>query len=310
MSIVVLGSINIDISVYGNRLPKPGETLHGDRYAIGLGGKGCNQAVAARRLGGDVHLVGRLGGDAFGDMARAALHEFDIDDGAVAVDARAATGIGVISVDAAGENAISVVAGANMALTAGDVDRQGALFSAAGILLLQLEVPMAASLHAARVVRAGGGRVILDPAPVPPGGLDDAAVFRAVDIMTPNETETQALVGIEPDTPDAAAAAAKLLHDKGLGGCVIKMGAGGVYYSLGDDHGFVPPFAVAAIDSVAAGDCFNGGLAFALARGDEIDMAVRFGAACGALATTRRGAAAAAPAYDEVQKLMTTEAGR
>ena len=304
MSIVVLGSINIDICVYSARLPKPGETLHGDSYAIGLGGKGCNQAVAVRRLGGDVQLVGRLGGDAFADMARRALHDFDVDDSAVVSDQTGATGIGVIGVNADGENAISVVAGANMTISVDDIDQQAALFSAADILLLQLEIPLPASLHAAAMVRARGGRVILDPAPVPPGGLNDPAIFRAVDIMTPNETETLDLVGVQPGTSDEAAQAAKLLHDRGLVGCVIKMGARGVYYSAAEGQGYVPPFMVEAIDSVAAGDCFNGGLAFALARGDDLAAAVRFGAACGALATTRPGAAAAAPGLDDVQALL------
>jgi len=309
MRIAVFGSINIDISVYAETLPRPGQTLHGDRYAIGLGGKGCNQAVAARRLGAEVHLAGRVGADEFAAVARRALKAFDVADDAVASDAACATGVGMINIDRRGENSITVIAGANMAVSAADAEAMAGTFSQADILLLQLEIPMAANRRAAELVRAGaaragGARVILDPAPVPPGGLDDATLLAAVDIMTPNETETEALVGVRPTTPAEAEQAAALLHDRGLAGAVIKMGARGVYYSLAGAQGFVPPFAVAAIDSVAAGDCFNGGLAYALARGDDIAAAVRFAAACGALATTKPGAAAAAPTLAEVEELM------
>ena len=304
MGIVVFGSINIDISVYGERLPKPGETLHGDSYALGLGGKGCNQAVALRRLRADVQLVGRTGDDEFGALARKSLNDFGVADDHVARDGAGATGVGVISIDAQGENCISVIAGANMAIGVADVERSAAVFAQADLLLLQLEIPLAASRRAMDAVRAAGGRVILDPAPVPAGGLSDPSIFTAVDVMTPNETETEALVGLLPATPEEAQQAAALLHDKGLVGAVIKMGGRGVYYSEADQQGFVPPFSVAAIDSVAAGDCFNGGLAFALARGDDIGAAVRFAAACGALATTRPGAAAAAPSLNEVNELL------
>ena len=170
-------------------------------------------------------------------------------------------------------------------------------------MLLQLEIPPAASAHAAARVRAAGGRVILDPAPVPPGASIPAALLQATDIVTPNEGETEALVGLRPETPEAAAEAARRLQQMGPASAVVTMGAGGVYYAAPEGQGFVPPFAVSAVDSVAAGDCFNGGLAFALARGDEIGAAVRFAAACGALATTRPGAAAAAPELAEVEEI-------
>ena len=304
MSIVVFGSINIDVSVYSEHLPGPGETLHGDSYAIGLGGKGCNQAVAVARLGADVALIGRTGDDQFAALARSSLAEFGVADDLILTDPDNATGIATIGIDRHGENSITVVGGANMAIDEVDVVRCGAEFARADILLLQLEIPLAANLSAAAVVRNGGGRVILDPAPAPVAGFDDPAIYAQVDIMTPNETETEALTGVRPNTADDAASAAQCLHDKGLSGAVIKMGAQGVYYSTPGDQGFVPAFTVEAIDTVAAGDCFNGGLAYALARGDSIGDAVRFAAACGALTTTRPGAAAAAPGRAEVEKLM------
>lgn len=304
MSIVVFGSINIDVSVYSDHLPKPGQTLHGNSYAIGLGGKGCNQAAAVRRLGGDVHLIGRTGDDEFGYAARRELATLKVSDAYIQCDPETATGMATISIDSAGENSITVVGGANMAITTLDVDAQPDVFAQAEILLLQLEIPVSALRHAASVVRQSGGRVILDPAPAPEDGFKDPAIFTEVDFMTPNENETEVLAGLRPTSADDAAVAAQLLHDKGLRGAIIKLGAQGVYYSCDGMQGFVPPFAVKAIDSVAAGDCFNGGLAVALARGDDVATAVRFAAACGAMATTRTGAASAAPTLEDVNELM------
>jgi len=305
MGIVVFGSINVDITVYGQRLPGPGETVHGDRSAIALGGKGCNQAVAVARLGGQVKLVGRLGEDAFGALARRELAAFGVPDTYVAHDPVNATGIAVIGVDARGENCISIVGGANLSIDESDVDAQRGVFKETDILLVQLEIPQPAMCHAAKAVRASGGRVILDPAPAPDHEHDLNALLAVADIITPNESETEALTGIRPATPDQAEQAAAVFHAKGVACAVIKMGAAGVYYSSGDERGFVPPFTVQAVDSVAAGDCFNGGLAYALARGDGLGQAVRFAAACGALATTKSGASASAPNLAAVQRLLT-----
>ncbi len=304
MDIVVFGSINMDVSVYGQRLPRPGETLHAERYVMALGGKGCNQAVAVHRLGGRVDLVGRLGDDVFGAMARRQMAELGLDDEYVAVDPEHATAIAMIGVADDGDNCISVVGGANLALAESDVDCRPEAFGRTGILMLQLEIPLAANAYAAARVRAAGGRVILDPAPVPPDHSTLSGLLAAADIVTPNEGETETLVGLRPQSPEAAAEAARRLQQLGPAVAVVTMGAAGVFFATPDEQGFVPPFQVAAVDSVAAGDCFNGGLAFALARGDGMESAVRFAAACGALATTRPGAAAAAPDLAEVARLL------
>lgn len=301
--IVVFGSVNIDVCAYSDRLPRPGETVHGSSYAMGLGGKGANQAAAAARLGGTVEMVGRIGGDAFGEMARSRLAGFGVRTGHLSKDPAYPTGIAVIGVESSGENCITVIGGANMAVSEQDVAQAAPLFADASVLLLQLEIPLAAGLAAAGAVRAGGGRIILDPAPAPHDGLA-ADVFRAVDAMTPNETETESLVGLRPTTPDEAAAAAERLAERGLSIAIVKMGAKGVYFRGLGQQGFLPPFPVTAVDTVAAGDCFNGGLAFALARGDDLAGAVRFAAACGALATTRAGAADSAPTLAEVAALL------
>ncbi|MFD0982768.1 ribokinase [Tropicimonas aquimaris] len=303
MPIAVFGSINIDLTTYGARLPRPGETLHGDRYAIGLGGKGCNQAVAASRLGAPTVLIGRVGDDTFGRRALADLQATGVSTRGVLIDAGAETGIAVIGVDAGAQNCITVVGGANMAIDASDVARCRSELECASVLLLQLETPLEAGLQAADIVRAAGGRVILDPAPAPQGGLPPEVLAR-VDIVTPNETETELLVGLRPSNPEEAARAAGLLRAQGVAAAVVKLGAAGVYYQDAESEGFVPPFKVDSIDTVAAGDCFNGGLGYALSQSAPLGEAIRFAAACGALSTTRAGASSSAPTLAEVEALL------
>ena len=303
MSIVVVGSINLDIVSYGATLPRPGETVHSERYATGLGGKGANQAAAAARLGNEAAMIGRVGIDAFGGQALAALDEFGVDTKGVLRDAANSTGIAIIVVDARGENAISVIAGANMALDQSDLARGAAALARCKVLLTQREIPEAVTLAASRQVRSAGGIVIHDPAPAPKAGMPDA-LLREFDWLTPNESECEALTGIRPASPSEAERAADLLIARGARTVVVKMGANGVYAKGPGDEVFVPPFPVKTVDSVGAGDCFNAGLADALARGNALPGALRFAAACGALATTRYGAAAAAPARDEVEALL------
>ncbi len=303
MSIAVFGSINIDLTTYGARLPSPGETLHADHYATGLGGKGCNQAVATSRLGARTTLIGRVGRDNFGDTALSVLEKFDISADGVFVDADADTGLAVIGVDGKGQNCITVIGGANMAIDDSDVERARERLSAADVLLLQMEIPLAVGLAAADITRENGGQVILDPAPAPAGGLSSNTLAR-IDLITPNETETELLTGMRPTSIEQAALCANQLRAQGVAAAVIKMGAEGVYFQDAEADGFVPPFKVNSIDSVAAGDCFNGGLAFALAKGNSLGDAVRFAAACGALSTTMAGAAASAPGLQEVVDLL------
>ncbi len=306
-SIVSFGSINADLAAYCRALPRPGETIHAERYVIGLGGKGANQAACAARLAGSlgigVSMVGRVGNDPFGVLVRDRLAGFGASLEHVRTDERNPTGIALIGIENSGENSITVVGAANMAIDAGDVEQARPLLSAARVLLLQLETPVAASLDAARLARAGGGIVILDPAPAPEHGLPDE-FWALADLLTPNETEAEALVGVRPVDPVSASACADRMQERGLKRCIVKLGARGVYFRDESGDGFVPPFAVKAIDSVAAGDCFNAGLAVALAQGKALGEAARFAAACGALATTRAGAAEAAPSLDEVLALL------
>ncbi|MEX1108505.1 MAG: ribokinase [Dongiaceae bacterium] len=303
MSIVVVGSINVDVTGYLDRLPRPGETLHGERYTIGLGGKGANQAAAAARLGGTVTMIGRVGNDPFGDTALDALGGFGVDTASVQRDTKNATGIALIGVDRHSENMIVVIGGANLALDDSDLDRARAQFTAAKVLLTQREIPLAVTLLAAERARAAGAIAIHDPAPAPPGGLRDESLH-AFDIVTPNESEAEALLGFRPDNPADAQRAAQALMARGARIAIVKLGARGLHVAGPDVDLFIPPFRVASVDSVAAGDCFNGGLADALARGLKLVEAARFAAACGALATTRYGAAASAPTRAEVETLL------
>lgn len=303
MTVAVFGSINMDIVAYLERLPRPGETLHGRAYKLGLGGKGANQAVAARRLGGEVQLIGRLGADDFAAAAERELAASGLDLSHLRRDAGGATGIALINVGQDGENSISVIGGSNLRLDAGDVARSRTVLERARVLLLQLEVPLAASLAAAAVVRGHGGKVVLDPAPAPEHGLEDD-VLRAVDILTPNEVEAGMLLGRRPETLEQGLEAARALRRRGVAAAIVKLGARGLALSSPEAEAMIPAFHVTAVDTVAAGDCFNGGLAHALATGQPIAEAARFAAACGALSTTRQGAAAAAPSLSEVEALL------
>lgn len=223
MTITVFGSVNVDVVAYAERLPSPGETVHGSGYAIGLGGKGANQAVAVARLGGMVELAGRTGIDAFGTLARDRLTQAGVATTHLQADPENPTGIAVIGVDAKAENSITVIGGANMAIDHTDVSRVAPRLRNTRVLLLQLEVPLNPALEAAALVRQAGGLIILDPAPAPSHGLADS-VWRRVDVMTPNETETQALVGIRP-TDETTGHPRRPRHDRA--GSVLRRGQDG-----------------------------------------------------------------------------------
>ncbi len=311
MPVAVFGSINIDLAVRVTALPRAGETVFGAGFSVTLGGKGANQAVAAARMGAATRMTGRVGTDAFGALAAAKLSAYGVDVTGVIADASAPTGIALIHIDEQGGNSITVVSGANAGMTGGEIPAEisdvipgesGAMVSTApGIffLLLQGEVPLAASIAAARAARRAGWQVMFDPAPPLP--LDRLqpllALCRAV---TPNETETLAITGINPVTPEACAAAAAMLHQAGAETVILKRGAAGVYLSGPDGSADIPAPAVAAIDTVAAGDCFAGALAALLEEGMAMREAVRLAVIAATLSTTHAGAADSMPARQEV----------
>lgn len=303
MSIVVYGSINIDLTAYTPELPRMGETLLGNSYLISLGGKGANQAVAASRLNADVYMVGHVGDDTFGRQALISLSEYGVDVSGVNKLTDHRTGLGVISVDDNGENSIVVISGANMYFAHSDVELCRKFLKGAEVLLLQLEVPIEANLLAARAAHHEGVKIIVDPAPVTQMPSD---IYQLADIMTPNEIETEMLVGILPSSPMEAAEAADRLRERGVDTVIITLGSAGVFCASGEGNTYIPAFPVDTVDTVAAGDGFVGGLAVAISEGMPIDHALRWGAAVGALCTRRSGAAISMPDRSEVMELVST----
>lgn len=300
-TIVVLGSINMDLNGIAPRLPVPGETVSGERFYTAPGGKGANQAVAAAMLGAEVRMVGRVGSDVFGPMLLDNLRQHGIDVRGVAIDSDHASGIAIILLDAQRQNYIVVINGANMECDRDQLRAAESALEGADSLLLQMEVPFHISLAAARTARERGVRVIWDPAP--PVDMS-AQAYESLDILTPNQTEAAFLTGIQVTDVASARAAAEALLEQGAAKVVVKLGELGAYYASEDASGHIPPFVVEVVDTVAAGDAFAGGLAVALAEGRNLEQAVRYGTAAGALAVIRPGAQPAMPTRSKVEDLL------
>jgi ribokinase len=305
MGILVFGSINMDLTTYVPKLPRPGETLRGSSFITVPGGKGSNQAVACSRLGAKTHFVGRVGKDAFGPEVLEIVKKEGVDISQVITDPKNGTGLAVISVDENAENSIIIISGANIALDTSDVERAKSLMSDANVLMLQLEASLEPTFMTAKAASQKGIKVILDPAPAYPIPQN---IFPFIDIITPNEVETEALVGFKPASQEDAAHAAIALKEKGVRTAIVKMGSLGAYYDSPEGSGFVRAFKVNAIDTVAAGDAFNAGLAVAISEGKSVAEAVRWGAAAGAIATTRKGALPSMPYRDDMLKLLKEQA--
>lgn len=300
--VVSLGGINIDLVTLADRFPTPGETVVGRRFLTYPGGKGANQAVAAARMGAPTAMVGRVGADLFGPQVTASLAAAGVDVSAVAVASGLSTGIAVISIDAAGQNQIIQVLGANDTCGAAEAEQVSNLLDSLSVLLLQLEVSVELSRQAAQAAAAAGKTVILDPSPVRPL---PAAFYDCCSIITPNETDAAALVGFPVTDLDSAARAAATLLSRGVSAAIITLGEQGAYYATAAGGGqHQPPLPVNAVDSVGAGDAFNGALAAALAAGQTLPQAVQLAAAAGALAVTKVGAQDAMPTRQEVTAFL------
>ena len=299
--IVVLGGINIDLVAMTPRFPAAGETVVGHQFLTYGGGKGANQAVAAGRMGAQTSMVGRVGDDIFAPQALSALVESGVDVSTVGVSSGANTGIAVITIDDSAQNQIIQVLGANNTCGKEEEAKVIGLLDGASALLLQLEVSVELSLRCAQAAKERGVRVILDPSPVRPV---PEAFYSCCDIITPNETDAQALVGTAVTDRESAAQAAATLLQRGVGAAIVTLGPQGALYATTSGSEFVPAFVVDAVDSVGAGDAFNGALAAALGEGYELGQAVRHAAAAGALSVTRSGAQDSMPTQAEVNALL------
>ena len=287
IDVCVVGSLNMDLVVKAPRLPEVGETVTGGAFAIFSGGKGANQAVAAARLGARVAMVGCVGADQFGERQLAGLRAEGIDVTHVRVDPGTATGVALITVDAAGKNTIVVAPGANARVRPEHVDTASGVIASARVLLLQLEVPLDAVIRAARIGRAGGATVCLDPAPAAP--LPDD-LYPLLDVINPNETEARVLTGLPVTTIPEAELAAETLVRRGARAAVVKLGERGAFYLSPDGRAHVPALRVNVVDTTAAGDAFAAAFGVALGEGKTLPGAVRFATHAAGLKVTRMGA--------------------
>ena len=301
MSIVVFGSINMDLVARTPRLPGPGETITGKVFQTFPGGKGANQAVACSRLGAKTYMVGRVGGDEFGEKLKDELEKAGVDHENVVVDTMTSSGVALIAVEDSAENTIIVIPGANGQFDDQDLKRLEAVLTKSEVLLLQLEIPLEMVMAAAKIAKENNVKVILDPAPAQ---ILPEEIYPLLDIITPNETETELLVGFPLETKEDAAKAAKILMGRGASNVIIKMGSRGAFALMGDQEESFEPYQVTTVDTVAAGDAFNGALAVALSENLPVEKAIQWGMAGGALSVTKEGAQPAMPERNEIKELL------
>ncbi len=300
--VVILGVFVADTTYRAARQPRIGETILGESFALGPGGKGSNQAVAAGRLGADVSFISRIGADAFGEIALATWAQAGVKP-AVVRDAASYTGAAFIFIEAgSGDNAIIIAPGAAAKIAPADVDAQAALIRGAGVFITQLEQPMPAAARALLIAHKAGVTTILNPAPAQPLGDE---MLRLCDYLTPNETEAEELTGVPVGSVDDARRAADALLGRGVRAVVMTLGAkGALYHAPGRSEVVAAVSAGPVVETTGAGDAFNAGFATALARGVAPEAAVRFGCAVAGLSVTRPGAAASMPTLAEVEALL------
>lgn len=300
--IVILGVFVADTAYRAKRQPRIGETILGNGFALGPGGKGSNQAVAAARLEADVSFITKLGDDAFADLAERTWKEAGVRP-VVTREPGNYTGAAYIFVEeGTGNNAIIISPGAAAAISVADIDRQTDLIRSASIFMTQLEQPLEAAVRGLELAREAGVTTILNPAP---GRALDIDVFSLCDYVTPNESETEELTGIPVSSPDDARRAGDVMLKKGVSAAIVTLGAAGALYHTAGRSELVPAFdAGPVVETTGAGDAFNGGFAAALARGFEPLEAVRFGCAVAGISVTRPGTAPSMPTLAEAEALF------
>lgn len=296
--IVVLGSLNMDLVVRAERIPRPGETVPGEGFVTIPGGKGANQAAAAARLGGNVAMIGRVGHDSFGAALLENMRAQGVDVSHVRQDPEEASGIALITLDAQGENAIVLAAGANGRVSMADVEAAHDLLVGARYLVLQFEIPLPVVREAIRLAGELGLRTVVNAAParaIEPG------FFEGVHYLVVNETEAQLLTGVEVTDLATAERAGRRALGLGVEVAIVTLGANGAFLVSSDQAAHVPARRVEVVDTTAAGDAFIGGLTVALLRGLTLREAVRYATCAGTLATTVLGAQTSLPSASQVQ---------
>lgn len=304
--IVIVGSINMDLVAQVPHLPKPGETLTGSSFSTFPGGKGANQAVAVARLGGRAVLIGRVGDDSFGTELLQNLRREGVETRSVRRIPHTSSGVAIIGVERSGQNAITVVPGANACLLPKDIRAAESVIASADALLVQLEIPLETAREAILLARKHRVFTVLDPAPAPPRGLPRSWRHIGVDLISPNETEA-AQLGRKPCTHTAAAVACleSLLRRSTALLAVLKRGRRGALLHAFLKPVFFPPFPVKPVDTTAAGDAFSAALTLHFVEGrGTLGDAIHFANAAGALATTRHGAQTSMPSRREVDALV------
>ncbi|MBL7861848.1 MAG: ribokinase [Cyclobacteriaceae bacterium] len=297
-SILVVGSSNTDMVIRADKFPLPGETILGGTFFMFPGGKGANQAVAAARLKGNVTFIAKVGNDIFGKQAVQQFLNEGINTNFIITDPDHPSGVALITVDKKGENTIVVAPGANGALTASDVQKAEKEFAQADLVLLQLEIPIDTVLQVATLATQHKKKIILNPAPARP--LPDD-LLRKLFIITPNESEAEALLGSKISDRTSLQTAARTLYDKGVTNVVITLGAEGAYVYNAEGGRHLAAAKVETVDTTAAGDVFNGALAVAISENKMLDEAVAFANRAAAISVTRMGAQASAPYRHEMQ---------
>ncbi|MGV3344651.1 ribokinase [Enterobacteriaceae bacterium LUAb1] len=302
--LVVLGSINADCILSLAAFPRPGETLKGDNYQVAFGGKGANQAVAAGRAGANISFIACVGGDDTGERVCRQLQQDNVDITAVSAISGQTTGVALIFVNCAGENMIGIYPGANAAVTPEYVVRYESAIAEADMLLMQLESPLESVITAVKIAHKQGTTVVLNPAPA--CELPDD-LLAMIDVITPNETEAEVLTGVCVNSNENAALAAQVLHDKGIAHVLITLGSRGVWFSEQGKGQCIPGFRVKAVDTIAAGDTFNGAFVTALLEQQTLPEAIRFAHAAAAIAVTRAGAQPSVPWRNEIDQFLISQ---
>ena len=300
--IVILGIFVADTAYRADRMPKMGETILGQSFVLGPGGKGSNQSVAAAMAGGSTHFITRLGRDDFARIARSTWDKAGVRP-EVTEDAESYTGAAFIFLEAAtGNNAIIVSPGAAARITPEDLEAKAELIRGASVFVTQLEQPIPAARRGLEIARAAGVTTILNPAPA--AALDDA-LLSLCDYLTPNESEAEGLTGLPVTNLAEAEAAADALLDRGVGAVVITLGGNGALYRDRTRSVHVPVISAGpVVETTGAGDAFNGGFAVALSEGRDVVEAVRFGCATAGISVTRPGTAPAMPSRAEIDALL------